>query len=98
MSALQKGFSIGTIVTGLIMTVMLGVFSWVGNQTLENSQDKERLEAMLQAQMKQTDRLVRSLDRLNDTIVEISKSVLINRGDIRRIEEHIRVREKSNGR
>ncbi len=90
MSSAQKGFSAGSIVTAVVMTVLLGVFSWVGNQTFENSKDKERIIALIEMQAVQTKRLVGGIDKLNASIESLNKSINTNRADIIRLQERMR--------
>ena len=90
MSTAQKSFSSGAIVMGIIMTVLLGVFSWVGSQTFENSQSSVRLVEIVKMQTKQTERLAKSIDGLNNTIKKISTSITENRIDIIRLEEQLK--------
>ena len=90
MSAAQKGFSAGSIVTAVVMTVLLGVFSWVGNQTFENSKDKERIVTILDVQVKQTERLLDGIEKLNSTIEDLNRNIASNRADIIRLEERIK--------
>lgn len=99
MSRMQKGFSIGSIVTGLMMTVLLGVFSWLGNQTFENSKDKERIMAIMNQQLRQATRLVKSIDKLNETIDVLNRNIQHNREDIIRLQEwYGRDRQMKDGR
>lgn len=96
---MQKGFSIGSIVTGLMMTVLLGVFSWLGNQTFENSKDKERIMAIMNQQLRQATRLVKSIDKLNETIDVLNRNIQHNREDIIRLQEwYGRDRQMKDGR
>lgn len=90
MSAAQRQFSSGAIVMGIVMTVLLGVFSWVGSQTLQNSHDSARLVEIVKMQTKQTERLAESIDGLNDTIKKISSNITENRIDIIRLEEKLK--------
>ncbi|WP_456403230.1 hypothetical protein [Hydrogenimonas sp.] len=90
MSSAQKGFSAGSIVTAVVMTVLLGVFSWVGNQTFENSKDKERIIALIEMQAVQTKRLVGGIDKLNASIESLNKSINTNRADIIRLQERVK--------
>ena len=87
MSQIEKGFSIGSIVTTLMMSVLLGVMSWVGNQTFENSRDKARIVTIMKEQVKQGERLVKSIDKLNETIQSLNRSIHRNREDIIRLKE-----------
>lgn len=87
MSQIQKGFSIGSILTAIVMSILLGVFSWIGNQTFENSKDKEKIIAIMSQQVRQSERLVKSIDKLNDTIKWLNDNIHKNREDIVRLQE-----------
>ena len=87
MSQMQKGFSMGSIVTALVMSVLLGVMSWVGNETFKNSKDGERISVIIAQQVRQSERLIKSIDKLNDTIEMLNGNIQKNREDIIRLKE-----------
>ncbi len=90
MSAVQRGFSAGSIVTGIVMTVLLGVFSWVGNQTFENSQERVRIVEIMKEQARSSERLSRSIDKLDSTIARLYETAHNNEKRIIRLEERLR--------
>ncbi len=89
MSSSQKSFGAGAIVSGVVYMVMLGVFGWVGNQTFENSVDKERFITLMEMQVKETKSLNESMTELRDTIVGMSKQLAVHDVEIDILKETV---------